>query len=62
MMLPPLTLLYIPKLNLKLTPGQWLNKKIKNTVTNVDAADNNASHNAMNTTPYAPNAATAPDA
>ena len=37
-------------------------KTIKNTVTDVDAADDNASHDKMNSTPHAPNSATVQDA
>ena len=36
-------------------------KMFKNKVTGVDAADENASHNTINTAPHGPNAATAPD-
>ena len=45
--------------NVKLAPGQWLN--LKNTVTDVDAVDDNAYPNAMNTAPHAPNTSTSPD-
>ena len=50
-MLSPPTLSQIPNLNVKLTPGQLLNLKNKNKVTNVDTVDDNASHNATKKRP-----------
>ena len=39
-----------------------MNKNKLTTVTDFEAADDNASHDAMNIAPHAPNKATAPDA
>ena len=41
-----------------MTPGQLLKNKNKKTVTDVEAADDNASYNAMDTNTQAPNYAT----
>ena len=51
------------KIKRKIDPrSKIIQNKIKNTVTDIDAEDKNASHDTMNTSPHAPNAATAPDA
>ena len=48
------------KLKRKMDPRSMI--KQKKTVTGVDAADKNASHDTINTAPHSPNATTAPDA
>ena len=62
MMLPPPTLSYIPNLKRKIDPISMIKQTNKQTVTDVGAADDNAYHNTMDTSPHAPNSATAPDA
>ena len=50
------------KLKRKIDPRSIIKlKKIENTVTEVDAADENSSHDTMNTTSHAYNYATSPD-
>ena len=57
----PDSLIY-SKLKRKIHPRSIINLIFLNTVTDVDAAENNASHVAMNTAAHAPNSVTDPDA